>query len=122
MIDRRSVLYLSALALAGLAPAATEEWDGYGERRRRRRRHGHGHRHLEDHEFARRALQEGRARPLADILTLAKDNLGGDVIGVELEEQAGAMVYELKVLRPSGELVELRVDALTGAVVKQDDD
>jgi hypothetical protein len=26
------------------------------------------------------------------------------------------------VLRPSGELVELRVDALTGAVVKQDDD
>jgi uncharacterized membrane protein YkoI len=58
----------------------------------------------------------------ADILTIAKDNLGGDVIGVELEEQAGAMVYELKVLRPSGELVELRVDALTGAVVKQDDD
>ena len=122
MIDRRSVLYLSALALAGLAPAATEEWDGYGERRRRRRRHGHGHRHLEDHEFARRALQEGRARPLADILSVAKDNLGGDVIGVELKEQAGAMVYELKVLRPSGELVELRVDALTGAVVKQDDD
>lgn len=122
MIDRRSVLYLSALALAGLAPAATEEWDGYGERRRRRRRHGHGHRHLEDHEFARRALQEGRARPLADILSVAKDNLGGDVIGVELEEQAGAMVYELKVLRPNGALVELRVDALTGAVVKQDDD
>ncbi|MGZ8372355.1 MAG: hypothetical protein ACXW3G_05650, partial [Rhodoplanes sp.] len=76
MIDRRSVLYRSALALAGLAPAATEEWDGQGERRRRRRRHGHGHRHLEDHEFARRALQEGRARPLADILSVAKDNLG----------------------------------------------
>ena len=32
------------------------------------------------------------------------------------------MVYELKVLRPNGELVELRVDARTGAVLKQDED
>lgn len=120
MINRRSVLSLFAFALVGLPPAATQEWDGYGERRRRRRRHRH--RHVDDHEFARRALQEGRARPLADILATAKESIGGEVIGVELEERAGAMVYELKVLRPNGELVELRVDALTGAVLKQDED
>ena len=63
---------LFAFALVGLPPAATQEWDGYGERRRRRRRHRDGHRHVDDHEFARRALQEGRARPLADILATAK--------------------------------------------------
>ena len=61
-------------------------------------------------------------RPLADIPATAKESIGGEVIGVELEERAGAMVYELKVLRPNGELVELRVDALTGAVLKQDED
>ncbi|MFY9734389.1 MAG: hypothetical protein WAL02_04540, partial [Rhodoplanes sp.] len=61
MIDRRSLLWLFALLPAGLEPAASEDWDGYGERfRRRRRRHRYGHRHLQDHEFARRALQEGR--------------------------------------------------------------
>ena len=122
MINRRSLLCLFALLPAVLGPAASEDWDGYGERFRRRRRHRYGHRHLQDHEFARRALQEGRARPLADILAIAKDNIRGEVIGVELEERAGAMVYELKVLRPNGELVELYLDALTAAVLKQDDD
>ena len=123
MIDRRSLLWLFALLPTVLGPAASEDWDGYGERfRRRRRRHRYGPRHLQDHEFARRALQEGRARPLADILAIAKDNIRGEVIGVELEERAGAMVYELKVLRPNGELVELYLDARTAAVLKRDDD
>ena len=122
MIDRRSLLLLFALLPAVLGPAASGDFDGYGGRFRRRRRHRYGHRHLHDHEVARRALQEGRARPLADILTIAKDNIRGEVIGVELEERAGAMVYELKVLRPNGELVELYLDALTAAVLKQDED
>jgi uncharacterized membrane protein YkoI len=121
MINRRRLLSLSGLALAALTPAAAQEWEGYGERRRQRR-HRHGRHHDDDHEFARRALQDGRARPLADILAAAKDAIGGDVIGVELEEKRGAMAYELKVLRPNGELVELYLDALTGALVKQDDD
>jgi uncharacterized membrane protein YkoI len=122
MIDRRSLLLLFALPPAVLGPAASEDWDGDGERFRRRRRHRYGHRHLQDHEFARRALQEGRARPLADVLAIAKGNIRGEVIGVELEERAGAMVYELKVLRPNGELVEHYLDARTAAVLKQDDD
>jgi uncharacterized membrane protein YkoI len=122
MINRRSLLCLFALLPAVSGPAVSEDWDGYGERYRRRRRHRYGHRHLQDHEVARRALQEGRARPLADILAIAKDNIRGEVIGVELEERAGAMIYELRVLRPNGELVELYLDALTAAVLKQGDD
>lgn len=119
MVTRRLVLLLCAL---GLAPAAAEDWGEHGKRGRWRRRHRRGHRHFHDQEVARRALQEGRARPLAEILAKAKDSIGGDVIGVELEEQDGAMVYELKALRPDGELVEIRVDALTGAVLRQDND
>jgi len=118
MFTRRLVL----LGLLGLAPAFGEEGEGRGERRRWRRRHRWGHRHFYDQEVARRALQEGRARPLAEILAKAKESIRGDVIGVDLEEQDGAMVYELKVLRPDGELAEIRVDALTGAVLRQDGD
>ncbi|MFO1098330.1 MAG: hypothetical protein U1E81_08670 [Xanthobacteraceae bacterium] len=80
MIDPRLLLWLFALP-AGFGPAASEDWDGHGESFRRRRRHRHGHRHLQSREFARRALQEGRARPLADILAIAKDNIRGEVIG-----------------------------------------
>jgi uncharacterized membrane protein YkoI len=118
MISRRSALL--AMTLAALTPATAEERDEYGDCRRRSR-YRYRHRDLEDHEFARRALQDGRARPLADILAIAKEKIGGEVIGVELEQRAGAMVYELKVLRPNGELVEMQVDALTGAIIKQDD-
>jgi hypothetical protein len=119
MFTRRLVLFFSAFCLA---PAFGEEGEGRGERRRGRRRHRWGHRHFYDQEVARRALQEGRARPLAEILAKAKESIRGDVIGVDLEEQDGAMVYELKVLRPDGELAEIRVDALTGAVLRQDGD
>ena len=83
MINRRSLLCLFALLPAVLRPAASEDWDGYGGRFRRRRRHRYGHRHLQDHEFARRALQEGRARPLADILAIAKDILRLIEVSVE---------------------------------------
>ncbi len=121
MIDRRSALSMLALALAGLTPAAAQEWHerGKGGGRGRRHRRGRGRRRR-DHEFARRALREGRARPLADILSDAKDDIGGDVIEVELEERAGAVVYELTVLRPNGEIVELYLDALTGSVLSRD--
>ena len=118
MITRRLVI----LGLLGLAPAFGAEAEEHGERRRRRRRHRWGRHHFDDQDVARRALQEGRARPLAEILAKAKESIRGDVIGVELEEQGGAMVYELKALRPDGELVEIRVDALTGAVLRQDND
>jgi uncharacterized membrane protein YkoI len=86
---------------------------GPGEQRRNR------HRRRDDHDCARRALEEGRARPLAEILPAVESALGGQVIEVELEHCDARIVYEVKVLRPDGRLVEAEVDAMTGEVLKE---
>lgn len=123
MFTRRLLLTICALGFVPVAAGiASDDDEEHGRRRRHRRRHRRGHRHFHDQDIARRALQDGRALPLAAILAKTKETIGGDVIGVELEEQDGAMVYEFKVLRPDGELAEMRVNALTGAVLPRDDD
>jgi uncharacterized membrane protein YkoI len=75
-----------------------------------------------DHDQARRALRDGRARPLAEILQRTVADLGGEVIGVEFERENGRYVYEFKVVTPTGRLREVYVDALTAEILKSEDD
>jgi uncharacterized membrane protein YkoI len=76
----------------------------------------------DDHELARRALEEGRALPLAEILAKMKPDLPGKVIEVVLEVDDGTLIYDLKVLSPKGRLQEIEVDAATGKILKMEDD
>jgi uncharacterized membrane protein YkoI len=76
----------------------------------------------DDHDEAHRALEEGRVLPLAEILALVADELGGEVIGVELESEDGRYIYEFKVVTPSGRLREVYVDALTAEILKSEED
>ena len=77
----------------------------------------------EDHDFARRALEQGRALPLADILAKSHArSVPGKVIEVELEVDDGTLVYDLKVLTPGGHLKEVDVDATNGTILKTEDD
>jgi uncharacterized membrane protein YkoI len=76
----------------------------------------------DDHDLARRAVEEGRALPLADILEKIKPAFPGKVIEVELDTEDNILVYELKVLSPQGQLQELDVDAKTGKVLKIEDE
>ena len=76
----------------------------------------------DDHELARRALEEGRALPLAEILAKMKPDLPGKVIEVVLEVDDGTLIYDLKVLSPQGRLEEIEVDAATGKILKMEDD
>jgi uncharacterized membrane protein YkoI len=76
----------------------------------------------DDHELARRALEEGRALPLAEILAKMKPDLPGQVIEVVLEVDDGTLIYDLKVLSPNGRLQEIEVDAATGKILKMEDD
>lgn len=69
-----------------------------------------------DHDDARRAVEAGEIRPLADILTTIKGKLPGEVVGVKLEREAGAWVYELRVVDDKGRLFEINVDAKSGEV------
>jgi uncharacterized membrane protein YkoI len=71
----------------------------------------------EDHDRAFRALREGDARPLTEIIATVKKEIGGDVVGVEFESESGRYVYEIKIVTPDGRLREVYVDAMTAEIL-----
>ena len=76
----------------------------------------------DDHERARRLADTGDILPLAEILRRADDHWQGRIIEVELEHEEGLYLYELEVLTPQGQVVELYFDAGTGELVKTEAD
>lgn len=71
----------------------------------------------DDHERARDALSAGEIQPLTAILGRAEQLLGGRMIEAELEREDGLWVYEVKLLRPNGRVVEALFDARSGELL-----
>lgn len=71
-----------------------------------------------DHDAVRRAVEAGRLKPLAEILSAVEARYGGRVLDVEIERGAGdTQVYEIKLIERDGRRREVYVDAMTGAEV-----
>lgn len=100
---RRLGTALLVLVLAGLAAHATA-----GDH--------------DDHERARAALNAGQVLPLGRLLAIVAADFPGDVLEVELEREDGSWIYEMVVLRPDGAVLEVVLDAATGAVLKVEGD
>lgn len=64
-----------------------------------------------DHDRARTALQAGQVLPLKTVLERLERTQPGQVLEVELEQEKGQWIYEIKLLRPGGQLVKLHLDA-----------
>lgn len=75
-----------------------------------------------DQQAARRALERKEILPLPRILTTVGRRVPGDVLKVELERRGERFIYEVRVLRRDGRVIEVDVDARTGAVLREDDD
>jgi uncharacterized membrane protein YkoI len=75
-----------------------------------------------EHEVVREALQRGEVLPLVKILAIANQQVPGDVIEVELEQEKVGLIYEIKILTSNGRVREVKIDARTGNVVKIEDD
>ena len=75
-----------------------------------------------DHEAARLALARHEVLPLTKILAIAEQRAPGEVLKVELEEDDGRMKYDLMILAKTGRVLELELDAKTGATLKLEDD
>ncbi len=73
----------------------------------------------DDHEQARAALQSGEVLPLQQLLGRVAREHPGQVLELELERDRERWIYELKLLQPGGEVVKLKVDARSGAVLRQ---
>ena len=72
----------------------------------------------DDHERARDALREGRILPLERIVESAKQQFGGDVLDVNLEDEEDGFRYELKLIAPDGRILKLDYDAATGELLR----
>lgn len=71
----------------------------------------------DDHDRAREAVRSGRVLPLRAILDAMERDFAGQVLDVELEDDDGAMVYEIELLAPGGRKIELVYDAASGRLL-----
>ena len=74
---------------------------------------GDGH----DHDRARRALESGEIVPLRTILERVERDYPGQIMEVELEREDARWMYEIKLLRTGGALVEIEIDARDGKLL-----
>lgn len=73
----------------------------------------------EDQAQVRRAVAEGRLRPLSDIMAEVQARHPGRVMDVELErERGGRYVYEIEMLGPDRRRFEVKVDGATGQLIE----
>lgn len=99
-LTRISGLIVMTLAI-GLSSAAAEDRD--------RRR---------DHDAARQGLEQNQILSLEKILAVVRQQVSGEIAGIELENKRGGWLYEIKVISPSGRMQEIYVDARTGEILK----
>ncbi len=76
-----------------------------------------------DHDRARRALEAGEILPLATVLQRVERDHAGQILDVELDREKDAdsarWVYKIKLLRPGGALVKLKIDGRDGSLIDQ---
>lgn len=94
-------------------------------RNRTHRRHYEGHDgqpgHY-DYERATQAREKGDVLPLRDILATVRKRFEGEIVGVEFEDKGEAKMYEIKLVTPAEEYLEIYVDARTAEIVKVEGD
>jgi len=73
-----------------------------------------------DAERVRGLVERGEILPLTEILKRNEAGLAGRIIEIEIEQKQGSYLYEIKVLRADGRYRELKIDARTGTVVKEE--
>ncbi|MBF0471848.1 MAG: PepSY domain-containing protein [Gammaproteobacteria bacterium] len=73
-------------------------------------------------DLVRQWVSEGRILPLATILGQHAEQLQGTILDVELEEEDGVLVYEIKILDPRGHRWEHYFSAADGAPIKKERD
>jgi uncharacterized membrane protein YkoI len=71
-----------------------------------------------DQDRARRALERGEVLPLERILAAVRAEVPGEVVGVELEREHGAWIYEVRLIDPSGRRLVVHVDAAKAVILK----
>ena len=72
-----------------------------------------------DHDRARDAVKAGQVMPLRAVLERLEREHPGQVLEVELEDDNGRWLYEIKLLQAGGQRIKLELDAKTGEVLRR---
>jgi len=76
----------------------------------------------DDHERIYKMRQSGEILSLEEILKISRQKVSGQVIEVELEQEKGALIYELEILDKHSKVWEVEIDAVSGQVLKVEED
>lgn len=71
-----------------------------------------------DHDRARAAVQAGQILPLKTVLETLERVHPGQVLEIELDQEHGRWVYEVRLLQSDGKLVKLELDAATAEILR----
>jgi uncharacterized membrane protein YkoI len=72
----------------------------------------------EDHDAARDAVRQHKVIPLSKIVPDVLERFDASLLEAEFEREHGAYVYELELITGSGRMIEVMVDATTGAILE----
>jgi uncharacterized membrane protein YkoI len=68
----------------------------------------------------RALVERGEILRLEEILKRNEARLGGRIIEIEIERKRGTYLYEIKVLLPDGRYREVKIDARTGRLLREE--
>jgi uncharacterized membrane protein YkoI len=71
-------------------------------------------------ERVRALVERGEILSLEEIIKRNEAGLAGRIIDIEIEQKRGVYLYEIKVLRADGGYREFKINASTGALVKEE--
>lgn len=72
-------------------------------------------------ERLRGAVLRGEALPLSTLQSLLLARFPGEVVNTELDEEDEGFIYEFEVLQVDGRLLEVEMNAATGAIIDVSD-
>ncbi|MCO6179172.1 PepSY domain-containing protein [Ciceribacter sp. RN22] len=65
-----------------------------------------------------KAVALGKMKSLATLQKILRQRVSGDIVSVELLRRGRRPVYEFRVLKPNGRVVEVNIDAATGSILQ----
>ena len=68
-------------------------------------------------ESARKAVAEGRAVPLRELLPIVLNQYPGEVVGVKLQARGESLIYRVRILEHGGHLITVGIDAVSRRIV-----
>ncbi|SMD02849.1 PepSY domain-containing protein [Rhizobium sp. RU36D] len=69
-----------------------------------------------------RRVERGEIKSLAALRAIVQDKVPGSIVSTKLSTDDGRITYEFRVLRPDNRMVEIELDAASGAILEMENE